>query len=201
MITRFWLYSVWLWFWLRLVLLHSLITWLSTARIKTTFFLIPGLRLVPEPYCNIFGTQIWPALVTTNYFFLIYEKLHSDNLWMIRSLVILCLQNDLMLNLLILSCCCCRLWWNPPAYHLEVYRICHSAVLPLYLPIELNIWLHILFMQGLLEISISFHRHHQVLRIFTVDALLSLYATIFSSCLFLRVSFHFSIWKACSNNN
>ena len=31
----------------------------------------------------------------------IYEKLHSDNLRMIRSLVILHLQNDLMLHLLI----------------------------------------------------------------------------------------------------
>ena len=40
---------------------------------------------------------------------------------MIRSLVILCLQNDLMLHLLIWSCCCCRLWWNPLAYHLVVY--------------------------------------------------------------------------------
>ena len=88
-------------------------------------------------FVALFGTQIWPALVTTKKF-KIYEKLHSDNLRMIRSLVILCLQNDLMLHLLIWSCCCCcHLWWNPLAYHLAVYRICHSAVLPLYLPIGL----------------------------------------------------------------
>ena len=31
---------------------QSLITWLSTAQIKTTFLLIPGLRLVPELYRN-----------------------------------------------------------------------------------------------------------------------------------------------------
>ena len=48
----------WLWFWLRRVLSQSLITWLLTTRITTTFLLIPGLRLVPESYRN---STLWPT--------------------------------------------------------------------------------------------------------------------------------------------